>query len=39
MKPVINAKKCYVDPRVCTAIPACPQRAISYVEDDEEPMQ
>lgn len=38
MRPYINEKKCYVNPQICTAIKGCDQNAISYIEDDEEPL-
>jgi Pyruvate/2-oxoacid:ferredoxin oxidoreductase delta subunit len=38
MKPVIDKRRCSALESVCLAIPACPNRAIAYVEDDEEPL-
>jgi len=37
MKPVVNDKQCYGDPKICTAKTACPQNAF-YFEKVEEPM-
>lgn len=34
-KPVVNFKRCFTDKHVCTAIKACPVKAISYIEVDE----
>jgi len=38
VKPVLDTRHCSVDPNFCTVIPACPQQAIEYVKDDEEPI-
>lgn len=38
MKPVLITRRCPVQPQMCKAIPACPNAAISYVEDEEEPL-
>lgn len=38
MRPYINDRQCYVDPRICTAIKACPQNAISYIENEDLPL-
>ena len=38
MKPVLLKKKCYVQKEICTAIKACPNQAIGYVEDEDEPL-
>jgi Pyruvate/2-oxoacid:ferredoxin oxidoreductase delta subunit len=38
MKPVIYKRRCSALESVCLAIPACPNGAIAYVEDDEEPL-
>lgn len=38
MKPYINDKKCIVDPKICTVIKACTQEAITYIEDEKEPL-
>lgn len=39
MKPYINNRKCYVNPRICKAIKSCTQSAISYIEDKNEPLE
>lgn len=38
MTPVINKRICPAQKAVCQAIPACPNEAISYQEDDAEPL-
>lgn len=38
MKPIINKRKCPAQNEMCKAIPACPEGAISYVEDENEPL-
>jgi Pyruvate/2-oxoacid:ferredoxin oxidoreductase delta subunit len=38
MKPVIEKRRCSALEAVCLAIPACPTGAITYVEDDNEPL-
>ncbi len=38
MMPYIDDRKCYVDPQICTAINACPQKAISYIENEDLPL-
>ena len=38
MKPVIDKRRCSALEAVCLAIPACPNGAIAYVEDDDEPL-
>ena len=38
MKPVINKRKCPAQKDVCKVIAACPPHAISYVEDENEPL-
>ena len=35
MKPVVIDKKCGAGKDICTAIKACPEGAISYIEVDE----
>jgi Pyruvate/2-oxoacid:ferredoxin oxidoreductase delta subunit len=36
MKPIINKRKCPAQKEICKAIPACPNGAISYGEDEHE---
>jgi hypothetical protein len=36
--PVILKEKCPAHANICKAIIACPNHAISYVEDDDEPL-
>lgn len=36
--PVIDKRRCSAMPDICLAIPACPAGAITYVEDEEEPL-
>ncbi len=38
MTPTINKRKCPAQNELCKAIPACPTGAITYVEDEQEPM-
>lgn len=38
MKPIINKRKCPAQKELCKAIPACPEGAISYFEDENEPL-
>jgi ferredoxin len=38
MEPVLDKRRCPVQPQMCKAIPACPTGAITYVEDEEEPL-
>jgi len=38
VRPVILKKKCPAQANICKAILACPNHAISYVEDDDEPL-
>lgn len=38
MEPVLNARKCPAQGQICTAIPACPEGAITYVIDDDTPL-
>ena len=35
MKPVVNHKKCFADPKICTAKTACPVNAIGFVKVKE----
>ncbi len=36
MKPTLIKRKCPVQKDICKAIPACPRRAIAYIEDAQE---
>lgn len=38
MTPIINKRKCPAQKELCKVIPACPSGAISYVEDENEPL-
>jgi ferredoxin len=38
MKPSVDKRKCPAQNELCKAIPACPTGAISYVEDENEPL-
>jgi len=38
MKAVIDKQKCASDPRMCKPLKDCPTGAISWVEDDDEPL-
>ena len=38
MKPFVNKKKCPAQSMICTAIRNCNVGAISYVEDEDEPL-
>lgn len=38
MKPYIIAKKCPAQNTICTAIKSCQQNAVSYIEDNDEPL-
>jgi len=38
VKPVLNKRRCSAQAQICLAIPACPQQAVSYVLDEEEPL-
>ena len=33
MQPILDERKCPAQGQICKAIPACPENAISYVED------
>jgi len=37
MKAYIDKKKCSSDNRICKPLKECPSKAISWVEDEEEP--
>ncbi len=38
MKPFLEKGKCMVQPDYCPVIKACEQKAVSFVEDDDEPL-
>ena len=38
MKPILNERKCPAQALICKAIPACPERAITYRVDDDAPL-
>jgi NAD-dependent dihydropyrimidine dehydrogenase PreA subunit len=38
MKPVINQQKCPAQEQMCKAIQACPDGALKYIADDNEPL-
>jgi Fe-S-cluster-containing hydrogenase component 2 len=38
MSVIINKRKCPAQKEMCMAIPACPNEAISYQLDDQEPL-
>lgn len=38
MKLFINKRKCPAQKDICKAIPACPNEALSYVLDENEPL-
>ncbi|MCL2774849.1 MAG: 4Fe-4S binding protein [Oscillospiraceae bacterium] len=38
MKAYIDKQKCSSEPRICKPIAECPEKAISWIEDDEEPL-
>lgn len=38
MTPIINKHKCPAQNELCKAIPVCPNGAISYMEDENEPL-
>jgi Pyruvate/2-oxoacid:ferredoxin oxidoreductase delta subunit len=38
MKPFVNKDQCSAEPRVCKAMRACPNDAIGYTADDNEPL-
>ena len=38
MKAIIEKKKCASEPRICQPLKACPQKAISWVQDSNEPL-
>ena len=38
MKPFIDKTKCSAQPNICPPMKECPKQAISFVEDEEEPI-
>jgi ferredoxin len=38
MTPTISKRKCPAQDKLCQAIPACPTGAISYEDDENEPL-
>ena len=38
MKARIDNRKCYSDNRLCKPITQCPEKAISWIEDENEPL-
>ena len=38
MKATIDKRKCSSDNRICKPLTMCPEKAISWVEDDDEPL-
>ena len=38
MKAIIDKQKCSSDPRMCKPLKECPAGAITWVEDDDEPL-
>ena len=38
MKAYIDKRKCSSDNRICKPLKECPEKAISWIEDDEEPL-
>jgi len=38
MKPVLNERKCPAQEKICPAIPACSEKAITYVVDASRPL-
>ena len=38
MKAHIDKRKCSSDNRICKPLKECPEKAISWIEDDEEPL-
>ena len=38
MKPIINKRKCPAQKELCKAIQACPNEALKYVVDENEPL-
>lgn len=38
MQPILLILKCAARKDICTAIKACPTKAIAYVDDEDEPL-
>jgi len=38
MKAHIDKRKCSSDKRICKPIAECPEKAIAWIEDEEEPL-
>jgi len=38
MRAYIDKQKCYSENRICKPVKECPQQAISWIEDDDEPL-
>jgi len=38
MKAYIDKRKCSSDNRICKPITECPEKAISWIEDEDEPL-
>ena len=38
MKPVINKNKCPAQKEMCKVIQACPEGALNYIADENEPL-
>ena len=38
MKAYIDKKKCSADKRICKPLAECPVKAISWIEDEDEPL-
>ena len=38
MKPIINKRKCPAQKEMCKAIQACPNEALIYIADENEPL-
>ena len=38
MKAVIDKNRCASDPRICRPLKECPRKAVSWVEDEDEPL-
>ena len=38
MRPFIDKVRCAAEPRICPPIKECPEQAITYMEDEDEPV-
>jgi len=38
MKAYIDKRKCSSDKRICKPLGECPEKAITWIEDDDEPL-